>query len=663
MKQLMSTVLIILVTMISALGQDKLRPISIDDILSLKRISDIRLSPDEQWVAYTVASIDTAKDKSFKQIWMLPAVGGTPIRMTSKESSASRPRWSPDGKYLSFLASKGENAKAQVWNLNRLGGEAQQVTKVKQGVSGYDWSPDSKRLLLVLKDPKPADLTKDTKDDKKPLPHVIDRIHFKQDYSGYLDRRRTHLYVYTPGDSTAIQLTSGDYDDSSPKWSPDGKSIAFVSNRSENPDLSYDSNLWIVSADNKDKGASLKQLTTNPGPDVSPAWSPDGKTLSYISTTKVEDMPFSMQYLTLISTAGGKPEILTRNLDRRVFSPKFSKDGKDILFGILDHGERQLASVPFSGGEITRLVSNKVSLSDYTIGKSAIYTLQGSATESPEIFKWSAGQSQKLSAVNDSVLAKIQMGSVDKVTFKSKDLTPIEAFVVKPTGFDPAKKYPLILWIHGGPIGQYNYSLHASAQLFAANGHVVLLVNPRGSTGYGEEFTKAVFADWGNKDYEDVMAGVDYLIGQGFIDQEKLGVGGWSYGGILTNYVITKTTRFSAAISGASLGLVRGNFGHDQYIKWYNSEFGMPWENQDLWERLSPFNDIEKITTPTLWIGGAVDWNVPIINSEQMYLGMKALGRETQLVVYPGEHHGIRRPSFQKDRYERFVGWYDKYLK
>ena len=360
---------------------------------------------------------------------------------------------------------------------------------------------------------------------------------------------------------------------------------------------------------------------------------------------------------------GGSPKILSGNLDRRVSAPAFSKNGKTILFEILDHGEQQLASVSLSGKELTRLVKGEVALSAFKAGANNIYTLQGYTDRPSDIYKWTGGEARKLTSVNDSLLSNVRLGLVQKLGFKSADGTPIEGFVIKPPDFDASEKYPLILWIHGGPIGQYSYSLHTTGQLMAASGYVVLLVNPRGSTGYGEDFCKAIFADWGNKDYEDVIAGVDYLIDQGYIDQEKLGVGGWSYGGILTNYVITKTGRFKAAISGASLGMVRANFGHDQYIKWYNAEFGMPWENREVWEKLSPFNDVEKITTPTLWIGGAEDWNVPVMNSEQMYLGMKTLGRETQLVVYPNEHHGIRRPSFQKDRFERFIAWYDKYLK
>ena len=253
--------------------------------------------------------------------------------------------------------------------------------------------------------------------------------------------------------------------------------------------------------------------------------------------------------------------------------------------------------------------------------------------------------------------------SVETIGFKSKDGTPIEGFVVKPVDFTGSKKYPTILWIHGGPTSQYEFSYHSTAQLFAANGYVVLLLNPRGSTGYGEDFSKALFADWGGPDYEDVMAGVDYAIEQGWSDPDKLAVGGWSYGGILTNYVITKTDRFKAAMSGASEALYRANYGHDHYQLTWEQELGLPWENAEAWERISPFNDVAKITTPTLWMGGSDDWNVPILNSEQMYQGMKRLGRETQLIVYPDEHHGIRRPSFQKDRLERYLAWLKKYVK
>jgi len=645
-------------------AQEPNTPLTIDDIFLFKKVREVQVSPDEKWVAFTITTVDTAKDKSNTQIFMASVSGGEPIQMTSEEYSAGSPRWSPDGKYLTFLAVKGKDAKKQVWNLNRFGGEAQQVTKIKQGVSGYEWSPDSKRLLLILKDPKPADLTKDTKDDKIPLPYVIDRLHFKQDYTGYLDRRRTHLYIYTPGDSAANQITSGDFDDSQPAWSPDGKSIAFVSNRSDNPDMNYNSDIWIVSADNKDKGMSLKQVTTNPVSDHSPSWSPDGKSLTYVTTINEKIMPFATEHLAVIPVKDGKAKILTEEIDRNISKPKFSEDGQTIIFILEDSGERQLASIAITGKSFIRIIKNKLTIRDFAMKGPSIYTLHSYGDEPADIYKFQNNQLIRLTNVNDRLLNNIKLGKFEKIKFNSKDGTQLEGFSVKPYDFDASKKYPLILWIHGGPQGQFSYNFERIEPfLFAANGYVVLLVNPRGSTGYGENFCKAIFADWGNKDYEDVIAGVDYLIDEGFIDERKLGVGGWSYGGILTNYVITKSNRFKAAISGASLGIIRANFGHDQYVKWYKYEFGMPWENKELWERLSPFNQVENIITPTLWIGGAVDWNVPIMNSEQMYLAMKSLGRETQLVVYPNEHHGIRRPSFQKDRLERYLGWFDKYLK
>ena len=270
---------------------------------------------------------------------------------------------------------------------------------------------------------------------------------------------------------------------------------------------------------------------------------------------------------------------------------------------------------------------------------------------------------KQITNFNTKFANEINWATREEIRYKSKDGTEIEAFVSKPHGFNPSIKYPLILHPHGGPVSQYDHGFNFWAQIYAANGYVVIQPNPRGSSGYGQAFSLALFADWGNLDTQDVEAGVDYLIAQGFVDDKRLGVGGWSYGGMLTNYVITKTTRYAGAVSGASEANYRANYGHDHYQMWWEIEMGLPWENAEGWERISPFNDVAKIKTPTLWIGGAVDWNVPIMNSEQMYQSMRRLGIKTQLVVYPGEHHGIRRPSFQKDRFERFVGWFDEHVK
>ncbi|MCW5962338.1 MAG: S9 family peptidase [Pyrinomonadaceae bacterium] len=654
-------------------AQTTKRAITIDDYFNVKEVKDPQLSPDGKWIAYTVTELDLKEDKSETRIWMVASTGGEAIPMTAKGYSAEHPRWSPDGKFLAFVASRGkdkegEDEPAQVWTLNRLGGEAQAVTKVKQGVKSFEWSPDGKRMVLVIRDPRPEELTEDKEDDKKPKPHVIDRLQFKRDYVGYLDRFRNHLYVLTLGDEKMepVQITSGDFDESDPVWHPDGTKIAFVSNRSENPDGLPNSDIWIVSADNTDKGKTLLQVTKNPREDYAPSFSPDGQTIAYLTVTApLKTMWYATNHLATVSSKGGSPTIWTEKIDRNILAPKFSADGK-VWFLVETGGEQHLASMDVKNPS-SKLVQTAV------VGESIVqsFDLNGNTAAAlvsrpdlpSEVFTFSGETLKQITFTNKKLLDQINLSNIEKINFKSKDGTPVEGFLYKPVGFDASMRYPTILWIHGGPVAQYDHSFEYIPQLYAANGYAVLLINPRGSSGYGEAFSKALFADWGNLDFQDVNAAVDHAIAMGVADKDRLGVGGWSYGGILTNYTITQTGRFKGAVSGASEALYRANYGHDHYQMWWEVELGLPWENAEAWERISPFNKVDKITTPTLWIGGAEDWNVPILNSEQMYQAMKRLGRQTQLVVYPGEFHGISRPTFQKDRFERFLQWYGKYVK
>ena len=644
------------------------RNLTIDDFFQIKRVQDPQISPDGKWVAYSVGSTSLKDEKSENQIWMIPTAGGEAIPMTMKGSSASGPRWSPDGKYLAFLSARGE-AKAQVWLLNRLGGEAQQLTEVKQGVSAFEWSPDSTRVLLTIQDPRPEDLQPENKDAPKPKtttqpPWVIDRLQFKQDTVGYLDHRRTHFFVFDMATKKVSQITSGDFDDSQPQWSPDGKSIAFVSNREDNADASYNTDVWVVDTDNTDQGKTLRKITTNPGRDRSPAWSPDGKWIAYITVTDIKAIDYAAAYLAVIPSQGGTPQIMTQKLDRNASAPKFSADGKSIFFLLEENGEHHLARVAVSGGEVTRPVGGPVALSGYQLAKDGTIVGRISEANTPgEIYVSENGDLRKLTSVNDAFMAQIQLGEVEKVKFKSKDGRDVEGFITKPPSFVAGTRYPTLLRIHGGPVSQFDRSFNFESQLFAANGYVVVNVNPRGSSGYGQAFSAAIFANWGDKDFDDVMAGVDYAIAKGYSDPNRLGVGGWSYGGILTNYVITKTDRFKGAITGASEVLYVANYGHDHYQRLWEQEMGLPWEHREIWEKLSPFNYVQKIVTPTLIMGGEKDWNVPVNNSELLYQSLKRLGRTTQLVVYPGESHGIAKPSYVKDRFERYLAWYDKYVK
>ena len=649
------------------------RNLTIDDYFRIKAVTDPQISPDGKWVAYVVTTASLKDDKNDDRVWMISSDSGEAIPLTADDESSSHPRWSPDGKYLAFLSAR-DGGKKQIWLLNRQGGEAEQLTRTIQDVDDFVWSPTGDRLVLVLQDPTPDETVAakykgeqddDDKPKPKPRPWVIDRLHFKEDEIGYLDRRRMHLYVFSIADRKLTQITSSDYDDTAAAWSPDGRSIAFVSNRSAHPDRNFNDDIWVVAAGNTNEGKDLVRITTNPGTDGAPAWSPDGKWIAFTSQFDPKLFQYATFQLGIAPATGGEEKVLTLALDRNVSSPLFSRDGKSIYFIADDDGTQNLLSVPVSGGQITRPIGGRLMLDAYSVSANGSIAAQIGATDRPdEVYILPAnGALRRLTITNDALMSQIQLASVDYVHFKSKDGTTIAGYIVKPPDYQPGHRYPTILQPHGGPVWAYYAEFNFQPQLYAASGYVVLLPNPRGSSGYGQNFCKAIYADWGDKDYQDDMAMVDYAVAQGIADPEKLGVGGHSYGAISTNFIIAQTTRFKAAISDAGEFLYITNWGHDQYVREWEIELGLPWENRALWEKLSPFNRVTKIATPTLIVGGDADANVPVINGEQMYESLKWLGVPTLLVVYPGEYHEFRRPSFIKDRWERNLAWFNHYVK
>jgi dipeptidyl aminopeptidase/acylaminoacyl peptidase len=659
-----------------------LRPITIDDYFQIHSVRDPQLSPDAQHVIYTVETASLKDDKNEDRIWMVPVAGGESRALTSSGVSSSHARWSPDGKSIAFLSARDEG-KTQVWLLNVRGGEAERLTNTSQDVEDFVWSPDSRSLALVLRDPSPEELEAaehkdkdaprsasaaehDAKDKKKAQkPWVIDRLQFKLDEVGYLDRRRTHLYLFDLAAKSLKQITSGDYDDSEPAWSPDVKSIAFTSNRSNpDPDATYDSNIWVVASDNTDKGAHLTQVTTNPGSDTTPAWSPDGKWLAYVTQLDPHLFDYATKHLAISPAAGGPAKVLTLYFDRMVSVPRFSPDGKFVYFIADDDGTQNLCRIPVTGGEITRPVGGRLMVNDYSLAKTGDIVAQVATIDRPdELFSPSEGKLTQITHSNDALMSQLRLSHGEYVHFKCKDGTTVSGYLYKPLGYVPGTKYPTILRPHGGPVWAYYAEFDHLPQLYAANGYVVLFPNPRGSTGYGQKYAQAIWADWGNKDFQDDMAMVDYAIEQGIADPAKLAVGGWSYGGISTDFIIAQTNRFKAAISGAGSALFISSYGHDQYQRDYEAELGHPWENKAAWEKVSPFYRVSNVTTPTLFMGGDIDWNVPILGGEQMYQAMKRLGRTTELVIYPGEYHEFKTPSHIKDRLERYLAWYAHYVK
>ncbi|MBP1768423.1 MAG: peptidase, partial [Candidatus Aminicenantes bacterium] len=595
--------------------------------------------------------------------------GGEEIRLTSSPEGESRPRWSPDNRYLAFLASRGDEDQkkkgSQVWLLDRRGGEALRLTDIKGGISDFTWSPDGKRLVLVVNDPNPDDEPEQKEGWKRKTkpPILIDRYHFKADREGYLGGLREHLWVFELETRKGEAITSGPYNERSPVWSPDGKRIAFVSNRAPDPDRSGDTNIYVVEAR---AGAEVLPVTTFAGPDEGrPAWSPDGQWIAYLQGDEPRFHAYNLNKLAVSPAAGGPARVLMPNLDRAVENPLWSADGRSLFFIVEDDRASYVGRVPASGGNVDKLTGGRRVVSSLSLGSDGkAVLLQSTAVEIPEVHALENGEFRRLSRQNDAWLSEVELASTEDFTSKSKDGTIVNSLLVKPAGFKPGQKYPLLLIIHGGPNGQDEHSFSFDQQLFAAQGYVVLAVNYRGSSGRGSAFQKAIYADWCNKEVVDLVGAVDEAIRSGVADPEKLGLGGWSYGGILTDATIAVDPRFKAGVSGAGASLQLTMYGTDQYILQYEQELGVPWKGLEPWIRVSSaFLHADRIKTPTLFMCGEKDFNVPIAGSEQMYQALKSRGIDTQLVVYPGQYHGIMMPSYIRDRLERRLAWYGKYLK
>jgi dipeptidyl aminopeptidase/acylaminoacyl peptidase len=641
------------------------RSITLDDYVAIKSVSSPTVSPDGRYAAYVVREVDVDDDRRKASVWRVPIAGGTPERLTQGDS-ASSPAYSPDGRYLAFLSDRTD--KTQVWALPTSGGEAFRITDVKQGVDAFEWAPDSSRLALVITDPDPLEgVEPKTEADKAPRPIVITRLQHKQDGKGYLDTRKTHLYLADVKDAlasagakhaTVAPLTWGIYDEANPAWSPDGSLIAFSSNRTEDADANDNTDVFTIQVN----GGRITQVSKDPGGDDNPVWSPDGTDIAFIHMP-VDPPVYATPRIWSAPAAGGPPLDWTAKLDRHAGGePRWAPDGRSIYVTLVHEGRTPIARISRTGQTLSTVDGD---YSSFELSPTHLVGIGGTPTRPPELraAPLSGGTSVNVSRANEMLFASLRMAPAESIQFPSADGTLIEGFLVKPADFDPSKKYPLILRIHGGPVGQYTDSFSFEHHYLASLGYVVLFTNPRGSNGYGEAFCRAIFADWGNKDYLDVMAGVDHVLKMGFIDERRMGVGGWSYGGILTNYIITKNTRFAAAISGASEADMFSAYGYDDLQRWWRSELGLPWDQAELYKKLSPIYEIARVKTPTLVMCGEKDFRCPLPQSEQLYLALKTLGKETALIIYPGQSHSIRRPSYEVDRYRRYGFWYDKFLK
>jgi len=652
-----------------AFAQQK-RPITVDDLARMRMVNDPQCSPHGKWVAYVVSTTDVKEDKHVSHIWMVRTDGSQDLQVTESQESEGAPEWSPNGKYLSFMSGRPGKAKGnQVWILNREGGEAQQLTAVKGHLEAYEWSPDSKRLALVVEDRNPQKPHGKAAEGKppRPLPIVITRYHYREDVIGYLlAHQHTHIYLFDIATKKMERLTRGNYDESGPVWSPDGKEIAFLSNHDPHPDRDPIPQVFVADAQ---PGTVERQITHYPNRPTRGrlAWSPDGKWIAFLLGDPKKWGAYGMEHLAIVPADGSAaPTVLTEKLDRSVMMPFFSEDGKSIV--VLDEDDRSLypISVNLADQSVRKLLEPPIVMYGDSDSPGCLVGITGSDYKPMEVYSWEGGALKQLTHQNDKLFSQLELAKTVDVSYHSPDGTEVHGLLTYPLGYTEGTKVPLLLRIHGGPNGQDAHAFNFERQLFAANGYAVLNVNYRGSSGRGEKYQRAIFADWGHDEVIDLEAGINHVIKMGVADPNYLGVGGWSYGCILTDYMIASDPRLKAATCGAGTGFTVALYGVDEYIIQYNNEIGPPW-NAKAWatyQKISyPFLHADRIKTPTLYLDGDKDANVPMIGNMEMYQALRTLRVPTELIIYPGEFHGIRRPSFQKDIYERYLAWYAKYLK
>lgn len=629
-----------------ALTGNDAHALEVEDRERIRSPGQPAISPNGERIAFSEAGM----------IYIVSADGGEARALTSEATSAWSPVWSSDGDHLFFLSDR--SGETQIWKLPIGGfGEASQVTNQENGVSSLNLSPAQDRVLLVLSD---ADLeTAEAAEDAPAPPIVVRRRQFKRDSGiGYITpEMTTRIHVYDIETRELARITDTEFDDTSPAWSPDGESVVFVSSREEDADASYRNDLWIVPA----AGGDTRALTNTDSAKYAPEFSPDGALVAYIDAG---DDVFNVRHLDVVPVDGGSPRRLTGSLDRWVIDFAFSENGRWIYFTFYNAGAAHLARVRVSDGRIERLIEGEVLVGDFDVGSgSTLAVNMNRENDLADVHLLNGRRLSRLTDLNRDYLDDVDIGEKLKVSFPSEDGLTIEAFVTLPPDYEEGGRYPTILNIHGGPVWQFSWGYDFRAQYFAANGYVVIEPNTRGSTGHGQAFIDPIYQAWGPADYPDFIAAVDFAIEAGFSDPDRLAVTGYSYGGYMVNVIIAETDRFKGAAAGAGQSYITANFGHDMYQQWYVWELGVPWKDRENYDRLSPFLKADKVTTPTIFLGGRNDWNVTILNSEMMYQALKVLGIDAELVVYPDVHHGGWPSEYDQDYLRRVVGWFDRYVK
>jgi dipeptidyl aminopeptidase/acylaminoacyl peptidase len=733
LRELPTLILILVCVPIITFAQSR-RPFAPADILRVAGVSDAQISPNGQWVVYTVST--TEDDRTTPTLWLAktgqdltgqPTSLPTPTRQSDRDWrevtrppsqllpqswAASTPRWSPDSARIAFLSNR-DNLNG-IWVVNLTNPEPRFVAPVQStnffipyAGESFAWSPDGKRIAYVSATEEPSETfgTAAKPDD----PRVIDRIQYKSRTS-FSDDRRTHVWLVEVDRPEPRQLTTGPFYDHAITFSSRGDEIAFLSNHEPDPDANNNSDIFAV-----DLSGQVRQITQTKGCEYDPRWSPDGKWLAYTATKRAVttiDSVAEDAHVWVVAASGGGGRELTAQQDRRARSPRWSPDSRSILFLAGDRGKTTVFRVGLDARRVDRLY---ISYFDGQLGATlddqdakSRQATEATITTAPffQIGNFSvAGQAfpvarasgatnsylmplaftltdpwhpaevwvgvgsgvplRRLSAHNDSLTRSVRASAPEEINFRSFDGTPVQGWLMKPANHREDRKYPLILSVHGGPHGMSGWGFNSAFQGYAARGYAVLYFNPRGSSGYGQKFSDGTLNEWGGGDYKDLMAGVDEALRRyPWIDQSRMGVTGGSYGGFMTNWIITQTPRFKAAVASASVSNLVSFYSTSLYQDLIHAEFGgFPWDNYEQLWHWSPLRYVRQAQTPTLFLHGEQDNDVHITQAEEMYMALKRRGVETVLVRYPREGHGLREPRHRVDALERTLAWFDRFLK